>query len=718
VDATPPGDFNEEFLADRPPGPADDRQLIEGEPGDKTPPRRPNEEFLSGGENRDRGVEDTGPSRRGDNKFLGDNGADDRRPLARPDERCLGRGNSEERNMPSDIRDDVRRVDKDNYTHFGIQVEEEERAEDRHWVPPSRSDPRPDDGRQRTPDETRRHRSVDTHHTHDEMSSSHATLVPQQRRKSLISVVNVSIHGESSASPAQLETGLAAVRERILRVETKLSGLKRLLTGQALRPPAPPDKVLVIHDDTPAPVPLSESSSDEEPDARDSGNIGITIPKYDEQLRIIREAVVELRSNVQYLRVRSERDPISLPVVIGDVKGGGQDPTKENPPAPSDVPSKEAKQIRALKTALESHIADADRTINRLRLEIYTFMDQHKQAPLVPVRDENPAPPVQVPTTPVAKPEHPKSGGLSGHPKNPSVPSIRNAPEPLPDSVDLDKKPARQTGTLILPDLLPLVTITKIPERPQKRPNSAEGKKRDPIVEPQLEGMPAQQTPPAVITPRASSARELPKKEKHGHIVPQPVPEIEVFNTAPERQGIIEYLVPQIEALNAALEYKIQQALDRSQHVEELVKQKVDKEFVNDFFRRIRLTVTELKQQIDGLKDQVPDRVTHEELRDMATELYASLSPDQPAAAGAVSYKCLFCGQVRGGVSGMITDSTVADSLGEPPKTRCGGKVGSTLVYGSDKRMYVGRGNMGRPTTAAAKPKIPPLRPETATDVS
>jgi hypothetical protein len=286
-------------------------------------------------------------------------------------------------------------------------------------------------------------------------------------------------------------------------------------------------------------------------------------------------------------------------------------------------------------------------------------------------------------------------------------------PKPIDIDIDPDFIFHVQGGQTLPPKKLPdalLVTPVKLPVKP--RVVSPPGPLRIEAA-PQgqmLSGGPGKPVFKEVPEPQPEVVAT--EQTTMGHRVPQPIPDIRVLNANPEQQAVIDAIVPAIGAMQAQMTVQIEAALDRAHQAEEAAAQKVDKDFVNDFFRKMRMLMVELKQQVEGVKQQVPDRVTHDELKDFATELYSALSKDTSAAAGRISYNCLFCGQPRAAVSGMITDQAVADSLGEPPKTRLGGK-GGTIMYGSDRQMYVGRGNLGRPTTAALA-KIPPLRPTTA----
>ncbi|KAK8893658.1 hypothetical protein M9Y10_022085 [Tritrichomonas musculus] len=199
-----------------------------------------------------------------------------------------------------------------------------------------------------------------------------------------------------------------------------------------------------------------------------------------------------------------------------------------------------------------------------------------------------------------------------------------------------------------------------------------------------------------------------------GRHVPQSIHEFNVTNAEPVKEAIETMVLPYIIEMRSEFQKKVDTALEKSRLTEEMILNKVDKEFVNDFFRKMRMTLVELKNQIDEVKSSVPDKVTHEELQSLATDLYKSVTKDQTTTVGTKSYRCLFCGAPKQNVSGMITDKSVVEALGDPQQARA--SQNPTMIFGSDKQCYKGRGNYGR-TGIASKleaRKIPPLRATTA----
>jgi hypothetical protein len=450
------------------------------------------------------------------------------------------------------------------------------------------------------------------------------------------------------------------------------------------------------------------SLSDEEEDAEHPVNKapGLTIPKYDDQLRIIREAIVELRSTLNAMRSKAN-DAIFLPGhtavsradQLSDLQASGAGESADSP----------ENAVRLLRAALQAHVDDADRSIAQLRKELYTYMARSVQerGP----RRADPDKPQPVGRPHALDSSHrltPPSRRTSGTPTRPDYaePSSPHRDLHPPDS--LPPEPDSPPASPKLVDDVPVGPINKPPPSvvpPQPTPGLV------PAPTPWLRPAPA---PAPVPGPVSESVETAPARRPgpQPHVVRQEIDDIHVINATPEQQAVLDAIVPVFRLMQAQMTSVIEAACDHAHRAEVIATGKVDKDFVNDFFQKIRLRMIEIHKQVDGLKQQLPERVTREELKDYATEIFQSVSRETSATAGRVSYNCLFCGQQRSQVSGMITDPTVADALGEPPKTRVGGRTG-TIVYGSDRQPYIGRGNLGRPTTAALS-KVPPLRPVSA----
>lgn len=194
-------------------------------------------------------------------------------------------------------------------------------------------------------------------------------------------------------------------------------------------------------------------------------------------------------------------------------------------------------------------------------------------------------------------------------------------------------------------------------------------------------------------------------KEFYERPVPQALREVTVTNIEPAKIVFQTMVLPYLIDVRKELQAKVDKALELSRLAHEIVRNKVDKEFVNDFFGKIRIKINELRTMIDEVKNSNMCKVTQEELQNVTAELYKSISKEQTTMIGATSYKCLLCGALKHGVNGMITDKNVADALGDPQQARATNY--STMICGSDKQCYRGRGNYGRTGKAT---KLEPMK--------
>jgi hypothetical protein len=137
----------------------------------------------------------------------------------------------------------------------------------------------------------------------------------------------------------------------------------------------------------------------------------------------------------------------------------------------------------------------------------------------------------------------------------------------------------------------------------------------------------------------------------------------------------------------------------------------VGKEYVQKFFSKMRAAMGELSQNVAIMKESMPERVTKTELQDVAEDLFRSLRSETETTGGTTSFKCLLCGRPKSAISGMIRDPKLVEALGEPQESsiaglsntpRMGGR-GTTMLYGPDRQLYRGRGNLGRPALAERK---------------
>jgi hypothetical protein len=95
-------------------------------------------------------------------------------------------------------------------------------------------------------------------------------------------------------------------------------------------------------------------------------------------------------------------------------------------------------------------------------------------------------------------------------------------------------------------------------------------------------------------------------------------------------------------------------------------------------------------REIDALKEVIPNLVMKRDLDGFLEAVQKALESQEgreveATAAGRVAYKCLLCGRATGAVTGMITDSQVAQMVGEPPVSGPAAAAGEfVLVYGRE----------------------------------
>ena len=268
-----------------------------------------------------------------------------------------------------------------------------------------------------------------------------------------------------------------------------------------------------------------------------------------------------------------------------------------------------------------------------------------------------------------------------------SIPII-DVPKPIqnqtPEKAATSAKPQLQKK-----ELSPLVTQPK--EEPTTNVTSAKEERPTSLLLTETE-------------PRISTTKKV-----FTNIVPQAIEEINILN-APE--SIDKDVLQLILDVRTQLQLQIDQNTERLNAVEEKTETFVDKEYVSKFFTKMRIVINETNSSVEQIKASNPEKVTKEDLHKAMEDLYAALSHEESTSGGTTSYRCLLCGRPKTQISGMILDRTVAESLGDPTQSVIAGgsTQRGTILYGTDKQMYKGRGNFGRPTTSKLEDrKLPSL---------
>jgi hypothetical protein len=376
----------------------------------------------------------------------------------------------------------------------------------------------------------------------------------------------------------------------------------------------------------------------------------ISIPKYEDQFRILREAVVELRTNLQILKVKSEQ-PVMMPMpVLEEVKPDVVE-------APADDTG-----LRLLRRKIDGVSRDLEGQIHEVRRELYEFMARPRESVVERVVEVRQA--------------------TDGTPKEKRRPEREVA---AVKDINVELNLARAKAFLGEYDENKLLRITKLDDVPNLD-DQPEMLERSPIVESPLQGLTlrrdAKRTPTNPQSPRATPTSGHPAREGtgqpvtpgqmgfagygpwfgpgmrpgtgavdlQGHLVPQSVHDLTVVNARP-RDEIVEILMPFLSELRSELILQIQSASDRIRDVESALPKKVDKEFVDAFFRKLRMALQEMNERVGSVSAALPDRVTKEELEERMEAFMGSMPRFQETTlAGKTSVTCLLCGSKRTGI--------------------------------------------------------------------
>lgn len=210
--------------------------------------------------------------------------------------------------------------------------------------------------------------------------------------------------------------------------------------------------------------------------------------------------------------------------------------------------------------------------------------------------------------------------------------------------------------------------------------------------------------PPMTFPPTQTT--EAPKNPMISQ-VPQPVQDLTVLNVP---NSIDKEVLQLILDVRTQLMLQVDNNTQRLNELESKADSYVDKEYVSKFYTKMRIVITETHDQVEQIKNKEPDRVTKEDLHRAMEDLYAALAKDESTSGGTQSYRCLLCGRPKTAISGMITDKNVAESLGDPTQSVVAGGRGqkTSIIYGPNGQMYKGRGNFGKTTIAKLDDKKRP----------
>jgi hypothetical protein len=371
----------------------------------------------------------------------------------------------------------------------------------------------------------------------------------------------------------------------------------------------------------------------------------ISIPRYEEQFRILREAIVELRTNIQILKVKSEQ-PVILPTPVIE-------------PVVNEVQGSQADEIalRLLRRKVDTVHRDLEGQIQELRRELYEMMARPQERiveKIVEVRPANYDEPRQLPS---------------------------KAPEPQPPvrdiNVELNIAKARaflgdfdEDQILKITKLDPLPEIEAIPATRDRAPPIVETPLRPAVERPREE---FRRPPPAPSASPRQPTRERPTvlgplpapgtapeqqqaavqqqpaatrpggTEWVGREVPQEVSEMTV-TAARQRDLILEAVMPYLVELKTDWQLQLDSTMDRLRCLEGTLPTKVDKEFVDAFFRKIRQTLQDTNERVMGVQSALNDRITQDQLDAKLDEVRAEPKFRESTVAGKTTLTCFVCG--------------------------------------------------------------------------
>jgi hypothetical protein len=320
----------------------------------------------------------------------------------------------------------------------------------------------------------------------------------------------------------------------------------------------------------------------------------LSIPRYEAQLRVLREAVVNLRTSLQILRARQEQPVMVLtPVFEPEVREDSQNQ--------QDIEASPG----ALHGTLNAQQRDLEAQIQDVRWDAYEFM-------LCPL------------------PEKLVERIVETRVRQEAAEAVK--PDERPGRVrkleiELDTAKAK----MFLGDLEGngVIRITKLDELPEIPRRAIEWK---PIIEaslkppdrPQLSPVRAAMSQQALHVVAGQSSQivmsESPQvaanqlgTTRQGRVAPQVVTELTIV-AARQRDLILETLAPLLAELRTDLMLHVDAALERLRVVKVMLPTKADKKSVDRFFRKTRRAIQETVEKMISVPNAMSERVTRDEL--------------------------------------------------------------------------------------------------------
>ncbi|KAH0795258.1 hypothetical protein GPJ56_000707 [Histomonas meleagridis] len=428
-----------------------------------------------------------------------------------------------------------------------------------------------------------------------------------------------------------------------------------------------------------------------------------------EHFRILREAIVDLRSDLQVIKMdMNEKTITSIPIIEfgSQTSKNNETMNKNNNKNNSETNDN---TIRVLRQRFDSQIKDYDEKFDIIQKDILEIKKQQSEAPKIieKIIEFQQSPPQIIESN-----ENISSKVIN---IDESEPAEREKSQPI-----LTVTPIEVPKLQIKPKVQKVPIVDKL--SPHENINNINsGKINEPIKSPNL------------IKPKHSnSARQQQQQHNEEENINSPI-NIQQHNEdyRPTFHNIVQQQIEELRVLSAndevesrfldliiclrsQFQLQIDDNIKRLNEIEPKLYNFIDKEYIQKLFNKLRFTINEISGTVTQLKQAMPERITREELQNVAEELYKALTSDKETSGGTQSYKCLLCGRPKAAITGMITDSFVSDALGEPTQSLAKGNGqgnrGGTLIYGADKQLYKGKGNFGRTTVVSNdKKKLPAL---------
>jgi hypothetical protein len=457
---------------------------------------------------------------------------------------------------------------------------------------------------------------------------------------------------------------------------------------------APPREYIDLEsedDDGPSPSDLLEHPSGRQGSEEDGplDPIQQRFKEHSEELRLLREAVSRLRSDL----LQSKTPPREAPAerITPNLSGSaGMLLTEPQSPLPLEL---QQGSLGALRRRFDAEIRALQQELFTVRKELLVLQQAQAKAPKVIEKIVEVRVPV-LPTPHQGEPTVVRAEDTDADERHaPKVMTVTPLPLALPVSHHRD---SAERDALRIDHREETMIPSPLPSPPSREPKSRTESSRLRQPPPQL--------PPGLPTPDESVKPML-------RPVKQQIEELLVMTPDHEIESRILNLIIDIRT---QLQLQVDQNTTRLNALEPAIAAFVDKDFVAKFFSKMRATLNELSGQVSVMRQALPDRVTKTEMQDSLEEMVRSLTQGQETSGGSTSYKCLLCGREKKAIAGMINDSRVATALGDPPEAIAGlsrpsSRGPGTMLYGTDKQLYHGRGNLGRTAIASTLETKRPL---------